>query len=117
MMSEDRIARLEAGQEALQSNVVQLGKTIEGHAAQTRHAIESLAKQVSDGQRTPWSALASWAAVILVIVGMAGSGYVRDLDRTDAEIKRLRERQARSDVSDTEQHERIRALERASFGG
>ncbi len=67
-----RLSRLEAVVEGLASDV---DKVI--------GSISHLGDAVIARGETNWSVLGTWAAVLLVVIGMGGSGYIRDLDRLE----------------------------------
>ncbi len=89
--------------------------------------VENLARDVGDlkdvviaGGKTNWSVLASWAAVLLAIISILGSGYVADLTRLEKRVEEERtqiysmyEDHARLDqrlkIFETERDHRLRA--------
>ena len=62
-------------------------------------------------------AWAGWAAVLVLVLGMFGSGYIRDLNRIEyaTETQDIRIRILESDTEVAKQGEQLRALERETF--
>lgn len=84
--------------------------------------VENIAREVGDlkdivraRSQTNWSVLASWAAVIIAVVSLAGSGYVRDLTRLEYDARILENRIITDEVDAGKIHERLRALERQIY--
>jgi len=87
---ESRVSRLETNMENLvedirqtNQNVVSLGKAIETMSTNTTNAITELADKLHSSTQTQWGPMLSFTAIVLVIVGMVGSGYVRDQYRIE----------------------------------
>lgn len=92
MESGDRIDRLTTVVESLSSEVVKVARleavveSLAGDISKVNSSIERLGESVTKGSKTDLSMLASWAGVIVVLIGMAGSGYVRDLEKNEARV-------------------------------
>ena len=65
---DQRLSRLEATVEALARDVTSVAESV-------RKLSDAVRVQAS----TPWSTLAAWAGVILVVVSLGMSGYVREI--------------------------------------
>lgn len=76
---------LEERVSAMESDIRALSHNFESFSADIKAAIG----RMQDHRRTSWPALASWAGVILMIVTMAGSGYVRDQARIEKALIKL----------------------------
>lgn len=70
---DERIARIEAVTIGLAESVEKLSKTV-----------NEISERVSASTKTDWGRLLGLSAIILTIVGMLGSGYVRDMNRVEA---------------------------------
>lgn len=99
---EPRVSALETSVQSLTDDVRDLSRLIERSVESTRAHIERsiestnshlsmLSDRVSDSKRTPWGVLASWAAVVLLIVGMAGSPIFREIVRNKEQSDRTRD--------------------------
>lgn len=77
----ERLASLETGHLRLVRDVESLSKSVRQLADDVRGDMGKIMSRINEGNRTQWPTLASWAAVILVIIGMMGSGYIRDQAR------------------------------------
>lgn len=67
--TDERLARLESEMHSLASNFA-------SYQQSTAASIQALANKIDSivsGQKTPWNTLASWAAVLLVIIGIGGN--------------------------------------------
>jgi hypothetical protein len=77
-----RLASLETGFTTLKDDV---------HSIRT--AIADLAGQLSRSQKTDWSTLASWAAVVVAFIGLVGGiiswGLITNQNRTDEVLSKL----------------------------
>lgn len=67
-MGDNRISRLEAIVEAL------------------AHDVQDLKDLYIAGNKTNWSVLAAWAAVVIAVVSLIGSGYVGDMTRVERDV-------------------------------
>jgi len=76
---EPRVTALETSITSLTEDVRSLGRSLERYADSTTTQITELSSKFSASQKTPWGVLASWAGVVLVIVGMAGSSFIKDI--------------------------------------
>jgi len=88
---DERVASVEAQVSSLARSIESLGKTVESGFADSRReradlnadsqrALRSLESRLSDTQRTPWGALASWAAVVLAIGALVATSMQRSSD-------------------------------------
>lgn len=55
--------------------------------------IEGIADKMGERSRTNWGTLAAWAAVIIAVMGLYSSGYVRDLGEQAGRLESLQERE------------------------
>jgi hypothetical protein len=76
MPTDNRLSRLEAVVEGIGRDLDTLTRTV-----------QSLADRVGDRSQTDWRAMAAWATVILAVVALGGSGFVRDLTRVEGNQK------------------------------
>ena len=95
---EERISSLEAGQEALRDDIHGISKSLSEFSHRTQDAITAISDKISDNSRTPWGILASWAAVIIAVLGLAAAPALEGIVRAEAhtlettkEVKELRE--------------------------
>lgn len=65
-----------------------------------RESIEALTDKVSKTGRVPSSTMASWASVILVLVGMVAAIIVRDTNRLESAMAKIAETQVEHALSD-----------------
>lgn len=56
------------------------------------HFVERLGARLDERSRTPWSTLAGWAAVIIVVLGAIGASWVAPLHVADTAMARRIER-------------------------
>lgn len=71
-----RLSRLEA----IVENFV---STVSNDIQQQNRSIDALRKAFQEHNRTPWTNVFGGATIVLLIIGMFGSGYVRDLSRVE----------------------------------
>lgn len=112
---ESRLSIVETNYERLLDDVHTTADSLERHAERTSSAIESIVTKLASAKVPQWGALASWAGVILTIVGLLLASYSRDQSRLETHVS------DQSDVSERQQREyndtfnrlvdQIRALE------
>ncbi len=76
---EPRISSLEVQNERLHEDVANLNSSLKSVAEEMRIGFQ----KISESRTTNWGAFASWTTVILMIIGIGMSGYVRDLSRLE----------------------------------
>ena len=74
-LGDQRLSRLEAVVEGLSADVDRIARSV-----------GELTRTVSNRQQTPWATMAAWAAVIISVMALAGSGYVRDMGRQEQKL-------------------------------
>lgn len=79
----ERITSLESDSRALSAGQHELSSSFQTFASDMRGAIQTLQERLTASQRTPWSTLASWAAVVITIIALGGAGFVRDVSRIE----------------------------------
>lgn len=85
---EARIATIEANYLRLVEDTHATADALERHATRSSEAIESLISKLAAAKVPQWGALASWAAVILTIVGLLLASINRDQAKTSAELEK-----------------------------
>lgn len=78
-MMESRVSSLEAHHERLHEDVASLNRAVSGVAEEMRQGF----RRITEDKKTNWGAFASWAGVVLMVIGIGSSGYVRDLTRVE----------------------------------
>ena len=78
---ESRVSAVETGLEHIESSMADIKESIKAGFHDLRRELDQQ-EQDSKPKLASW---AGWAAVVLVIIGMFGSGYVRDLNRIEAQ--------------------------------
>lgn len=106
-----RVARIEAGLEALTADVGQfvaattnsirqlgdqsvassenLSADLRKIASETNASIQALSLRQEEGRRAPWSTLAAWSGVVLVVGGVFGGIIRGDIGANTKRIERL----------------------------
>jgi len=74
----NEMSGMKAGMDAMNKTMLNLVDAFDG--AQSKQ---------QENQKTPWANYLSAFALILVMVGMVGSGYVRDLNRLENTLEKL----------------------------
>lgn len=77
--SEERLSRLEA---TVETFVLTVSRDIQ----EQNQSITLLRQAIQDQNKTPWHNYIAGFAVLLVILAMFGNGYVRDLNRMEADL-------------------------------
>lgn len=80
---EAEIARHDAELHSINNTLSNLADSFSSRFNKLEASIGRLAGQFNNHNRTPWSMLAGWAAVVLVVIGFLGNGYVRDMQRVE----------------------------------
>jgi chromosome segregation ATPase len=88
---EARIATIEANYLRLLENTHATADALERHAERSSEAIEGLISKLAAAKVPQWGALASWAAVILTIVGLLLASINRDQAKISTELDKQRE--------------------------
>jgi len=83
----DRITRTELAVEGLDNDISTLTKTVDSGFRDLRNAIEAIQTRYNEQNKTPWGVLASWASVIILLMTIIGSFYVRDLGRVERQVE------------------------------
>ena len=83
----ERLSTVEANYQTLAGEVHSLGRRIDQSAQDTRSAIKDLGDRFSDSRRTPWSALAGWASVLVVLAGFGFAALSKLDDRLDEHLQ------------------------------
>lgn len=86
-----RISGLEASVGSMERRLDKLGDNLDAHFDATRRQFADLSERFAHSRQTSWGALAGWAAVVVSIVALGGSSYVRDVDRLATELTRLQD--------------------------
>jgi hypothetical protein len=82
-----RISRLETEVAQLQTDVSYIRTSIDRQT----HTIDNLATRFAENNRPQWSTYASWAGVVLILIGAYGAGYISVQDRHTLRIDQLAE--------------------------
>ena len=69
---QSRLAALETSYTSLHADVVSLGRALERFSEETRNSMRQLVEQITQTQRPQWGVLASWAGVLIALVGLLG---------------------------------------------
>ncbi len=85
----ERTASLEAGHKALHNDLSAIATGLEGLGKDFRQSMDRLQEKIASQSATPWGVLASWASVIILILTIVGSFYVRDLSRIQGDVERI----------------------------
>lgn len=108
---ESRLSSVETAVSHIESSMSDIRDTIRIGFQQIRQDIDENERE----HKPQLSLYASWATVILIVLGMFGSGYIRDLHRTEQTTVRLMEEfhelsieHASEQASD---HRRLQSLE------
>lgn len=106
-----RISRLETEVAQLQTDVSYIRSSVDRQTA----SMEALAMRFTESNRPQWSTYASWAGVLLLLIGAFGSGYISDLSRHTYRIDEIDKRIASHELSGghTGTLERLASQERA----
>lgn len=84
-----RLATIETNYERLAEDVHGTAAALEKHVERTSLALETLNNKINSYRTPQWSALASWAAIILTIVALLLSGYGEDQGRLETGQKNI----------------------------
>jgi len=88
--SDDRFGALERATNENSRDIAsltQIVKSHESHFMAIEAGLERLAKSADDERKTPWGVVFTGATVMLIVIGMVGSGYVRDLGRVEDMVR------------------------------
>lgn len=91
-VDDGRIVSIETNYERISEELHQVTTSMEKHAERTASSLETLNNKINAAKVPQWSALASWAAIILTIVALLLSGYSEDQTRLDTNQKGLIEK-------------------------
>ncbi len=78
---ESRVSSVETAVEHIEAGMVDIKESIRTAFSEVKHEIDEQ-QEYSKPKIVAW---AGWAAVVLLVIGMFGSGYVRDLNRIEHE--------------------------------
>ena len=87
--TDGRLASIETNYQRLAEDVHGTASALEKHVERTSLALETLNNKISSARVPQWSALASWAAIILTIVALLLSGYGEDQGRLETGQKTI----------------------------
>lgn len=85
----ERLASLEMGHKSLHKDLTAVAGALDNLGRDFRQAMDKLQEKIATQSATPWGVLASWASVVILILTIIGSFYVRDLARVQDEQKRI----------------------------
>lgn len=85
----ERLASLETGHKSLHKDLNAVAGALENLGRDFRQSMDKLQEKIASQSATPWGVLASWASVIILILTIVGSFYVRDLSRIQGEVERI----------------------------
>ena len=110
---EQRVTAVETAVEHIETGMVEIKSSIITGFSDLHDRID----EQKDSSKPNIVAWAGWAAVFVIVLGMFGSGYVRDLNRIEqtTDIQDTRIRQLESNTLTTRHREQLRALEREVF--
>jgi hypothetical protein len=82
---------MEAAYSALNTRIDALTSVVRENQGQISHRLDSLSDEIRrlGTAKTPWGVLAGWATVVLAVVALAGSGYIRDMGRLEKNLNRI----------------------------
>jgi hypothetical protein len=87
--TDGRLASIETNYQRLAEDVHGTASALEKHVERTSLALETLNNKINSSRVPQWSALASWAAIILTIVALLLSGYGEDQGRLETGQKTI----------------------------
>lgn len=103
---ESRVASVETAMEHIEIGFSDLKGSITSHFLDLNSRID----RQSANSKPNIVAWAGWAAVLLLVIGMFGSGYIRDLNRVETSQNYSLEQQQQHDVSLSGMQQQIIAL-------
>lgn len=83
---ESRVSSVETAIDHIESTIVEVRDSIKIGFSEIKHEIE-IQEQYSKPRMAQW---AGWAAVLLLVIGMFSSGYIRDLSRIEIEHNKVK---------------------------
>lgn len=86
---ESRMAAAEANIDSLGQSVRQLTHTVGDLASTTTDGFKELQRSINEGKKTTWAPFAIAVTLVLAVAGAFSSGYVRDQNRMQDDIKAL----------------------------
>jgi hypothetical protein len=81
LSTEERVTRIETTVESLADSVRTQWLRMNDQVEQLGGHIDALREAIQVRDRTPWANYLSAIALVVVIIGMAAQGYIRDLTR------------------------------------
>ncbi len=108
---EQRVTAVETAIEHIETGQTEIKTTINAGFADLHDRIDDQ----NSNNKPNIVAWAGWAAVFVIILGMFGSGYVRDLNRIETETAQQDLRVRKQTVLSSEYNERLNTLEREIF--
>lgn len=85
----ERLASLETVHKSLRKDLTAVAGALENLGRDFRQSMDKLQERITSQSATPWGVLASWASVIILVLTIVGSFYVRDLSRIQSEVERI----------------------------
>lgn len=87
-----RITAVEVGIKGLSDAMQNFKLDVDGKFDHLLSVITAMRSDISTAGKAQWPTYIAALAVVLVIVGMVGSGYVRDQERTEKDVSVLQEK-------------------------
>lgn len=94
-----RITALEVNITTLVGSIRDLKDDVDSKFASITTLVRGVGADVAQSGKTDWKAYFGGLAVLLVIIGFVGNGYVRDQERTEAAVQILSEKYNRHDAA------------------
>jgi len=112
---EGRVSAVETAVEHIESSMMDIRDSIRDGFSELKSEI-STQEELARPKIVAW---AGWAAVILLVLGMFGSGYIRDLERVEnnqtVALTDVYKHRLEDATTEATQNERLFALERSVF--
>ena len=112
---EGRVSAVETAVEHIEVGMIDIRDSIRGGFTELRGELDIQNENIKP-KVVAW---AGWAAVVLLVIGMFGSGYIRDLERIEKEldysVKDSTIKHLEDSVLVSSHEERLRSLEREVF--
>lgn len=84
-----RVASLEVGQNALHDDMNKLSNRFDSLSHEVKNGFDNLYEKLGKQNTTDWGVLLSAGALVVAIISLGFSGYVRDLGRVDNDVEKL----------------------------
>lgn len=98
---EQRLSRVEVSVENLAGSISHIS-----------NQVDIIGKRIVDSQKTPWATLASWAVVIIAVVSLGMSSYIREQGRLNEGFTLLAQRSHTSDIVSAMNGQRLDGMSR-----